>query len=84
MEDISGRTIIDLGRVHDMAELWLNGEHVGKKLWKPYTFDISELIQPGKNTIKIIVGNRVDNYYTNPVPSGLIGPVMIRKYSMQD
>lgn len=58
--------------------------NVGKKLWKPYSFDISEFIKPGKNTIKIRVGNRVDNYYTNPVPSGLIGPVMISKYTMQD
>jgi len=80
MNDVTEKTFIDLGRVHDMAEIWLNGEHVGKKLWKPYSFDVSEFIKEGENVIDVRIGNRVDNYYTNAVPSGLLGPVMIMKY----
>jgi hypothetical protein len=63
-----------------MAEVWINGEPAGKRLWAPYRFEISGLLQKGHNRIRIRVGNQVDNYYTNPVPSGLLGPVEIEIY----
>jgi len=72
--------ILDLGTVHDMAEVWINGEPAGKRLWAPYRFEISRLLQDGHNRIRIRVGNQVDNYYTNPVPAGLLGPVEIELY----
>jgi hypothetical protein len=79
-EKTSDRAVIDLGRVFDMAEIWVNGTHAGKRLWAPYRFEIGSLLTGGTNTLRIRVGNQVDNYYSNPVPSGLIGPVMITTY----
>jgi hypothetical protein len=74
------KVVIDLGRVYDMAEIWVNGAHAGKRLWAPYRFDIGSFLHNGTNTLRIRVGNQVDNYYSNPVPSGLLGPVMINTY----
>jgi hypothetical protein len=77
IDRVSGKTYIDLGTVHDMAEIWINGKNAGKKLWPPYRFEISDLVMEGENTLKVRVGNLVDNYYVNPIPSGLLGPVKI-------
>jgi len=73
----SDNLVLDLGQVHDMAEVWVNGQPAGKRLWAPYRFDISGLMAEGPNRIRIRVGNQVDNYYANPVASGLLGPVKI-------
>jgi hypothetical protein len=72
--------ILDLGKVHDMAEVWINGESAGKRLWKPYRYEIGHLAKEGKNILRIRVGNQVDNYYANPVAAGLLGPVKIKTY----
>ncbi len=49
------RASIDLGRVYDTAALYINGNEVGKRLWPPYTFDITNHIKPGANEIRIEV-----------------------------
>lgn len=75
--DTSQNAILDLGRVHDMAEVWINGESAGKRLWAPFRYDITGMLNQGHNRIRVRVGNQVDNYYENPVASGLFGPVKI-------
>ena len=77
---ISKKVYIDLGQVLDMGEVWINGKSAGKRLWAPYRFEVGHLLHEGTNEIRIRVGNQVDNYYSNPVPSGLLGPVMIHEY----
>jgi hypothetical protein len=72
--------MLDLGKVHDMAEVWINGESAGKRLWKPYRYEIGHLAKEGKNILRVRVGNQVDNYYANPVAAGLLGPVKIKTY----
>jgi hypothetical protein len=44
-----------------MAEVWINDIKVGERLWPPFNFDISEAVQPGKNRIRIRVGNLMVN-----------------------
>lgn len=51
------QTIVDLGEVHDIAELWLNGELIGTRLAAPYSFDVSENIKSGNNNLRIVVSN---------------------------
>lgn len=48
---------LDLGKVKYMAEVFVNGKSVGARLWPPYVFDLSGLLQKGENTIAVRVGN---------------------------
>lgn len=52
---------LDLGKVKYMAEVFVNGKSVGARLWSPFKFDISDNLKPGKNTIKVKVGNLIAN-----------------------
>jgi hypothetical protein len=69
--------IIDLGTVHHMAQVWINGRDAGMRLWPPYRFDISKAVRPGVNRIKVRVGNLLNNSYGDFRPSGLAGPVTV-------
>jgi beta-galactosidase/beta-glucuronidase len=40
-----------------MAEVWVNDQLVGARLWSPFTFDITKYVRPGNNKIRIRVGN---------------------------
>ena len=52
---------LDLGRVGDLAEVWLNGRNLGL-LWKaPWQVDVSGALRPGANVLEI----RVTNQWTN-------------------
>jgi len=69
---------LDLGEVHELAEVWVNGQFAGVKMWKPYTFDIAAWLKQGDNEIRIRVTNSLANRYDGAgLPSGLIGPVTI-------
>lgn len=46
---------IDLGKVYFTAKVWVNGKNAGKCIWSPYTLNITDLLNTGKNKIKIRV-----------------------------
>ncbi len=49
---------LDLGDVRHMAEVWVNGQAVGKRLWAPFRYDVASVIRPGTtNTLRVRVGN---------------------------
>jgi hypothetical protein len=48
---------LDLVKVSYMAEVWVNDQLVGARLWSPFTFDITPYVRPGENKIRIRVGN---------------------------
>lgn len=50
-------TVIDLGDVANVAELWCNGKRIGAKWAPPFVFDITEELQVGKNELEIKVTN---------------------------
>jgi beta-galactosidase/beta-glucuronidase len=56
-----GRIILDLGKVKHMAEVWLNGQCVGARLWPPFEFDISSAVRRGSNELHIRIGNLIAN-----------------------
>jgi beta-galactosidase/beta-glucuronidase len=72
-------TRLDLGRVAHLAEVWVNGQNVGARLWAPYAFDITKALKPGKNTLRIRVGNLISNNMGIPSEAGLFGPVTLKK-----
>lgn len=56
-----GSVFLDLGEVKFMAELWVNGEHVGARLWPPFRFDVTGYLRDGKNQVRVRVGNTLIN-----------------------
>lgn len=77
VRDVKGRLELDLGRVSHVAEVWVNGEHCGARLWGPHTFDVTDKVHEGANEIRIRVANLINNSYGDIQPSGLLGPVRI-------
>ncbi|MCX7007030.1 MAG: glycosyl hydrolase, partial [Kiritimatiellaeota bacterium] len=67
---------LDLGAVHEVAHVWVNGADAGKVWMQPYQVDITGLLQPGNNKIQITVANLLWNYAAglkqpNPIPQEL-------------
>lgn len=73
---------LDLGKVCEIAELRINGERIGIKMWSPYHFDITSYLKTNILNIEVIVINSKANEYAKElVSSGLIGPVTLKLYS---
>ncbi len=69
---------IDLGKVHEIAHVYINNCDAGVKMWSPYRVDITNFIQQGLNSIKIEITNSMANRYEQvSLESGLIGPIRI-------
>jgi len=77
--DAKAVTTLDLGQVADVAEVWVNGKRVGARMWAPHVFDVTSTMRQGENRIRIRVANLINNSYGDPQPSGLIGPVVLKK-----
>ena len=86
-EKKAGKTYhIDFEAVDYIAEVYLNGKHIGTRIFAPYSFDMSDNVKSGENTIEIIVSNTcvqeqrdIYSRYMLIKPSGLIGQVKIGK-----
>ena len=75
---------LDLGKVYEVAEVWLNGTRVGVSWYPPYRVDITGHLRRGRNELRVDVVNILKNYLSNREyshPSGLLGPVKIRAIS---
>ena len=51
------RIILDLGKVQEVAEICINKKTAGILWCEPYRIDITEFLEPGKNTLVIEVAN---------------------------
>ncbi|MDR1675006.1 MAG: hypothetical protein LBR86_00830, partial [Tannerella sp.] len=47
--------VLDLGELHDIAELEINGQHAGVLWSPPYKTDITPFLKPGANKIAVYV-----------------------------
>jgi len=81
------KLLLDLGQVGSAAEVSVNGKPAGVRVWLPYTFDISGLVRPGANTIRVKVTNTMESaravenraeHLERIRVNGLVGPVLIR------
>jgi hypothetical protein len=59
-----GRTfLLDLGDVHEVAAVEVNGKPLGT-LWKlPFEIDVTEALLPGENTLRVIVSTALINRF---------------------
>ncbi len=83
------RLFLDCGRVSSVAEVSVNGKAAATAVWRPYRFDITDLVRPGKNRLAIRVTNTEANrravgtyrrILKNIDVCGLEGPVRIVPY----
>lgn len=80
LSDVSGwqAAQLDLGAVHELARVTVNGQDAGVRMWSPYVYDIGNQLKPGVNVLRVAVTNTLANEYDNKsFPSGLIGPVRL-------
>ncbi|MFC4722280.1 glycosyl hydrolase [Geojedonia litorea] len=61
IEELGKFSIIDLGKVANIAELWCNSKKVGVKWAPPFVFDISDFVKIGENNLEIKVTNTWHN-----------------------
>jgi len=47
--------------IRDAAEVYVNGERAGFVWHPPYTIDVTNLLQTGRNTVRLVVGNTAIN-----------------------
>jgi hypothetical protein len=71
---------LDLGRVGDAADVFVNGQPAGFAMWAPYRLTLDPThFRSGENTIAVRVTNSAANYFDGALlPSGLIGAVALR------
>jgi hypothetical protein len=83
------KLMLECGEVGVVAEVEVNGSSSGSRVWLPFSFDISKLVRPGKNRLRITVTNTMENAravenrsskLAKLEPCGLIGPVRIVPY----
>ncbi len=80
LEDLQGieEIRLNLGKVSEIAYLFVNGKDVGVKMWPPYVFDILDYVKPGINNIRVEVTNSLANRINKAhLESGLLGPVVL-------
>ena len=78
---------LDIGNVAETAEVRVNGKSAGVRIAPPWRFDITRLVEPGDNSLEVLVSNTLANHYSVGIPtqyvyegqtvSGLLGPVKI-------
>ncbi len=75
------RYLLDLGRVGDFASVRANGRDLGVRFWAPWTWDVTDVLRDGDNTLHIEVTNSLANRYDarNRRASGLMGPVVLEE-----
>ncbi|MFA6544025.1 MAG: glycosyl hydrolase [Limisphaerales bacterium] len=61
-ETKNSKVILDLGAVHDLAEVFVNGKSAGVVWTAPFRVDVTKLLQPGTNALEIRVVNTWHNW----------------------
>jgi hypothetical protein len=81
------RVILDLGEVHDMATVSVNGKTLPPAITAPFRVDLTGAVRAGTNELTIAITNTPQNAMLDPkasgykmlkpVAAGLIGPVTL-------
>ena len=79
------RIFLDLGRVGQNTELYINQVRCGIRVSAPYLFDITDMMVEGENQAVVIVSNTLAqkvkdrfSYNLQLAPSGLLGGICIK------
>jgi hypothetical protein len=58
---VSGKAILDLGNVQNLAEVYVNGQFCGYAWKEPYRVDVTSALKEGDNALEIRVANTWPN-----------------------
>ena len=64
------RVFLNLGKLSELADVWLNGQHLGISWAEPHRFDITNFVKTGDNTLKVEVANTWSNRLTGDAITG--------------
>jgi hypothetical protein len=69
--------LLDVGKVGQIAEVFVNGKNAGVIWMRGQNLEISELVQTGENKLVVLVTNTLINRVSamtepNPVPENLV------------
>lgn len=77
---------LNLGRVYEVAEVWVNDQYIGSSIAPPYVFSLSKELVKGENNLIIEVTNNLGrqqqdylSQYMVLEPVGLLGPIHLLK-----
>lgn len=66
--------LLFLEEVYDFAEVIINNRSQGKRFAKPWIWDVTDILQSGRNIIDIRITNSISNkLYNTKLKSGIIG-----------
>jgi len=81
------RVTLDLGEVHDLAVVRLNGHALATAIAAPFRVELGSGLRAGSNELEVMIANTPQNAMIDPkaagykalkpVPAGLVGPVRI-------
>lgn len=57
MEKTPAAIKLELGEVHNIANLWCNGQEVGTRWSPPFSFDLTGFVKNGENKLEVRVAN---------------------------
>lgn len=69
------KLFIEISKLNEIAEIFINGKKVKRILWPPFMADISSFIDEGKNLVSIDITNTLGNLFNNRMDSGILGKV---------
>lgn len=61
---------LSLGNVYFTAEIWINGQYAGKRLWPPYELEVTHLLKDGENTLRVKVTPANRNFFVGQGEKG--------------
>ncbi len=64
------RITLDLGKLSEVGEVWLNDQPLGITWSEPYAFDVTDVLNDGENTLKIEVANTWSNRLVGDARTG--------------
>ena len=80
----SGEYSIDLGRVEDIADIYLDEQHIKLLPWRPYNCNLG-FLNKGKHCLKINIANGPGNHdRLAMLTTGLLGPVKLQLNTAQE
>jgi hypothetical protein len=79
--------LLTIAALRGTVAVSVNGHTYAPRVWSPYTFDVSDAIRIGENTIELIVTNTLAPYMSGHSPShytsahqeqsGILGPLTL-------
>ncbi len=67
------RVTLDLGHVRGTAEVWLDGNPIGVRVWRPFRFDLGARLYEGSHRLRIRVTNTLGTHYEVGRPTSNVG-----------